>query len=394
MPHYRQETQYTERTKRKRSKGLGCLIFVLIFIAVIAGVIYFGFNYVTGEIEGEQSGAPIEFVVEQGTSPSVIAEMLKESGVIEQPDIFLQYIKFVGADTQLQYGTFELYENMGYDAIIEQLKEMRVVRETVMVTFPEGISALGFAFRMEEAGLCSVEEFLDTANNGDFSQYDFWNEIPEDPLIFMKSEGYLFPETYEFFTDSSVYDLVDKLYAQTDKEWTDERLARLEELGMTLHEFLTLTSIVQREAGPIEHQADVAAVLHNRLEEDSPHPRLECNVSGYVNRAGDNNYIYDTIAYYIGGGNSDAGWELFAEGEEYYDIYNAYNTYGKEGLPAGPICNPGRDAIDNTLYPTEGSEYYFFVTDLAGNYYYAETVREHDANVAYTHEVNASLDDE
>ncbi len=245
---------------------------------------------------------------------------------------------------------------------------------------------------MEEAGLCTVEEFLDVANNGDFSQFDFWNQIPENPLRFMKSEGYLYPETYYFFPESTVYEMVERIYAQFDLMFTDEMAARAEEIGMTVDELITLTSIVQREAGPVEQQANVAAVLHNRLAENSPIPMLQCNVCGYVNRAGDNNYLYDTVAYYLGDGDSDAGWELFQPGREYEALYNAYNTYGLVGLPAGPICNPGIDAMMNTLYPTEGSPYYFFVTDLEGTYYYAETQAQHDANIATANGVNAAID--
>ncbi len=377
----------------RKTLGCGCLVVFVILLVLVGGGVY---AYITfqNEVQGADStGEEVEFVVEQGTSPSAIANMLEEAGIIGSAFIFEQYTSIMGGSDQFQYGKFDLNDGMSYDELILALQTPNMEREQVSVTFPEGISSLRFGELMQEAGLCTVEEFLDVANNGDFSQFDFWNEIPDVPNRFMKSEGFLYPETYFFFADSTVYEMVEKIYAQFDLIFTDEMKARADELGMSVYEIITLTSIVQREAGPIEHQADVAAVLHNRLAPDTIEPRLQCNVSGYVNRAGDNNYLYDTVAYYLGGGDSDAGWALFQPGQEYETLYNSYNTYDLVGLPAGPICNPGDDAIMNTLYPTEDSPYYFFVTDLAGTYYYAETADEHSANDAAAQRVNATIDE-
>ncbi len=377
-----------------RKIGCGCFVVFLVLLAALIAGGFYAYITLTDEMEGaEVLGEEVTLVVEQGTSPADISVMLEEAGIVEYGFVFEQYIRITGADRSLQYGTFTLNVGMPYTEIVTVLQTPNTEREQVSVTFPEGISSLRFAQLMEEAGLCTVEEFLDVANNGDFSQFSFWNQIPEDPLRFMKSEGYLYPETYFFFPDSTVYEMVEKIYAQFDLIFTDEMEARATELGMTIDELITLSSIVQREAGPVEQQANVAAVLHNRLAPDSPITRLECNVSGYVNRAGDNNYLYDTVAYYLGNGDSDAGWELFGEGREYEAMYNAYNTYYVEGLPVGPICNPGFDAINNTLYPTEDSPYYFFVTDLAGTYYYGVTADEHNANINTAAGVNASIDE-
>ncbi len=374
--------------------GCGCFIVFLIIVAILIGGGVYAYFTLTEDMEGAETlGEEVTLTIEQGTSPAAISDMLQEQGIIEYGIVFEQYIRITGDDRTLQYGNFTLNKGMPYSDIVAILQTPNTDREQVSVTFPEGISSLRFAQIMEEAGLCTEEEFLEVANNGDFSQFDFWNQIPDEPLKFMKSEGYLYPETYFFFPDSTVYEMVEKIYAQFDLIFTDEMGARAAELGMTVDELLTLASIVQREAGPVEQQANVAAVLHNRLAPDSPITRLECNVSGYVNRAGDNNYLYDTVAYYLGNGDSDAGWELFQPGREYEAMYNAYNTYHVEGLPVAPICNPGIDAINNTLYPTEDSPYYFFVTDLAGTYYYGVTANEHAANIAAAGVVNASIDE-
>jgi UPF0755 protein len=213
------------------------------------------------------------------------------------------------------------------------------------------------------------------ANNGDFSSLAFWSLRDENPAQFMACEGYLFPDTYQFFVGDDVYNIVYKLYAEFNSKMTDETYAKIDEMGMTLSEFMTLASLVQEEAGGVEHQADVAAIFMNRLAADSPVKLLQSNCSSYIQNANDNNYLYNTVAWYYG------DWSLIPS-----EIIAAYDTYSTPGLPAGPISNPGMDAIENTLRyaesPYYGEGYYFFVTDTDGNYYFNKTAAAHEAKCA------------
>ena len=371
MAKYRHET-YQNTAAPSRRGHRGCLIVVVLFVVLLAAAA-FGVFSVMQDVKGrDQMGEEVLVTVQQGETSASIARSLKEAGVIRYPTVFRYYLKYTGKSANLQYGDFMLIQGEGYDAIIDTMSQY-VKKETVSVTFPEGITAQRFAQLMEEAGLCSAEEFLDVANNGDFSQYSFWNQIPEDENRFMKCEGYLFPDTYEFFADDTVYNYVDKLYGEFDAKVTPEMRQRAAELGMTLEQVITLASFVQEEAGNAE-DARVSAVFHNRLAADSPFPRLESNASSYVQNPEDNNYIYNWIAPYYG------GWDNIPQ-----NIYNAYNTYELSGLPAGPISNPGLEAIQAALYPDEeylADKYYFFVTDKNGVYYYAKTKAQHDANVS------------
>ncbi len=372
MENYQRAPQPEMPKRKKRRKANGCLIAVIVLALLLlaAGSAVFS---VLGDINGKKTpGNEVTVTVQQGQGSAAIAQSLKEAGVIKYPMVFRYYLKQTGQAANLQYGTFTLQQGQSYEAIVETMSQY-VKRDTVRVTFPEGITAQRFAQLMEEAGLCTAEEFLQVANEGDFSQYDFWNEIPDDPNRFMKCEGYLFPNTYEFYADDTVYNYVDKLYAEFDAKVTPEMRQRATELGMSLEEVVTLASFVQEEAGNAE-DAKVSAVFHNRLAADSPYPRLESNASSYVQNPNDNNYIYNWIAPYYG------GWDNIPE-----NIYKAYNTYELNGLPAGPISNPGIDAIQAALYPDESylaEKYYFFVTDKNGKYYYAKTKSEHDKNVS------------
>ena len=151
---------------------------------------------------------------------------------------------------------------------------------------------------MEDAGLCSAEDFLKEANTGDFSQYRFWQYVPDDkdaPDRFLKCEGYLFPDTYDFMKDDTVHHYVETFYSHFDKQITDEMYAEMEKQEMTLSEVVTLASFVQEEAGN-DQDDNVAQVFRNRLAEGSPYPKLQSNTSSYVQSDADNNYLWNWVA--------------------------------------------------------------------------------------------------
>ena len=256
------------------------------------------------------------------------------------------------------------------------------------MTIPEGTTAIAIAQKMEAAGLCSAEDFLKEANEGDFSKYTFWQYVPDDadaPDRFMKCEGYLFPDTYEFLKDDTVHNYVATFYAQFDAQITEEMYAELKKQAMTLPELITLASFVQEEAGNSQ-DSNVAQVFRNRLADGSPYPRLQSNTSSHIQSDDDNNYLWNWVAPYYG------GWDKIPE-----NIVAAYDTYSCTGLPAGPISNPGLAAIKAALTsePDESAKNaYFFVTDLKGSYYYAHTLSEHNANCKTAAAVNKSMNTE
>ena len=343
----------------------------------------FAYNEIHGN--GAPGSTEVTVSIPQGSGVATIANKLKEAGVIRSAYLFRWYVGQKGAASKLQYGDFTLQKSAcSYDAIIAVLSTYAKA-ETVRVTIPEGTTAIAIAQKMEAAGLCTAEEFLKEANEGDFSAYTFWQYVPEDkdaPNRFMKCEGYLFPETYEFLKDDTVHNYVATFYAQFDAQFTAEMYAALKKQGMTLPELVTLASFVQEEAGNSQ-DSNVAQVFRNRLAEGSPYPRLQSNTSSHVQSDADNNYLWNWVAPYYG------GWDDIPE-----NILVAYDTYSCTGLPAGPISNPGLAAIKAALEPQpdeEAKNAYFFVTDLKGNYYYAHTLAEHNANCKTAAAVNKNL---
>lgn len=369
---------------RPRKKG-GAGRILLVILALLAAVGAAGVLALRREIHGAgTNGETVTVQVEPGSSVAAIANRLEEAGLIRFPWLFRWYVKQQDAASKLQYGEFTLDVGGSYDAIIEALS-VYAAAATTRVTFPEGSTAIAIAQKLEQAGLCTAEEFLEAANNGDFSQFRFWQYLPDDadaPDRFMKCEGYLFPDTYDFYDDGSAYDYAATFYARFDAMITDEMYAELEAQGMTLPELVTLASFVQEEAGN-EQDSNVAQVFRNRLAEGSPYPRLESNASSYIQSDEDNNYLWNWVAPYYG------GWDNIPE-----NILAAYDTYQLAGLPAGPISNPGIAAIRAALTPEPDEDVkdcYFFVTDLAGTYYYGRTLSEHNANCQKAWAVNKSL---
>ena len=367
---------------RKKGGAWKILLVLVVLLALAAGA---ALLFARSEINGRTTDAePVTVSIPQGSGVSAIAQKLKDAGVIRSAYLFRWYVGQKGTAAKLQYGDFALTPGTGYDDLIAALSTYAKA-ETVRVTIPEGTTAIAIAQKMEAAGLCSAEDFLKEANEGDFSEYTFWQYVPDDadaPDRFMKCEGYLFPETYEFLKDDTVHNYVATFYAQFDAQITDEMYAELKKQEMTLPELITLASFVQEEAGNSQ-DSNVAQVFRNRLAEGSPYPRLQSNTSSHIQSDADNNYLWNWVAPYYG------GWDNIPE-----NIVAAYDTYSCKGLPAGPISNPGLAAIQAALDPQpdeDAKDAYFFVTDLKGNYYYARTLSEHNANCQTAAEVNKSV---
>lgn len=368
--------------KPPRKKG-GAGRVVLILLAVLLLAAGAAVLAARAEIQGKgRSSRSVTVTIEKGSGVAAIADKLKQEGVIRSALLFRYYVRDTDSASRLQYGEFTLDAGWSYFNLVDALSQYAQA-ESVRLTFPEGSTALAIAQKMEQEGLCTAQEFLEEANNGDFSEYRFWQQIPDQvPGRFMKCEGYLFPDTYDFLVEDSVHNYVATFYAHFDAQITEEMYAALEAQGMGLHQLITLASFVQEEAGNAQ-DSNVAQVFRNRLAPSSPYRRLQSNASSYIQSDADNNYLWNWVAPYYG------GWDQIPP-----EILAAYDTYALEGLPAGPISNPGLAAIQASLTPQpdpEVKDCYFFVTDLAGTYYYGRTLSEHSANCDKAAAVNKSL---
>ena len=228
----------------------------------------------------------------------------------------------------------------------------------ITVTFPEGYTIYQMGMLLQEKGVCSKDDFYRAANSP-VDGIEIAN--PEERAFLL--EGYLFPDTYEFYLNEDPKSVIGRFIDNYNKKITPEIKQKAADLGYTMDEMLTLASIIQKECDfDIEECKNVSSVFHNRLK-NSRETYLGSDVT----------YFYlKNMADYLGGSDSEKFDFLLTK-------YYTYNKYRK-GLPAGAICNPGIKAITAAVEPADTDYYYFLTDETATEFYYAETYSQHLAN--------------
>lgn len=358
-----EEVPKEKRKKRRKKRGHGRLIFGVMLSVFIISASIISAAYIIGSAKemfamGREN---VEMVIEipDGASAADIAELLYREGIIENAELFRLYSKFRGADGGYIAGVHTLSPNMDYKTVIEVLqKKPEVQRDTVDVVFPEGITLIEAAKRLEDKNVCKAEEFVKVFNSSKFG-FDFEEKVKVGELKFYKMEGYFFPDTYRFYVEEDPKVVAKKIYKNFEARVTPDLYGRMNDLGMELEEVLTLASVVQAEAANTRDMKNVASVFYNRLNNPNEYPLLQSDPT--------TNYVEDVIMP-----NIDVRSEK---------MFEAYDTYRGAGLPPGPICNPGLDAINAVLYPAE-TDYYYFCSNLeTGEFFYAKTLEEHEQNL-------------
>ncbi len=357
---YKEIRDYHKVKHKRQFRLLRFLYQLVIALVIMAAAGLLGYVVLEGimDIFGiNQEEQEIMVEVPRGASLGDIAVLLEEEGVVKSAKLFEIWDGYADMAGEYQFGTFVLNTEMSYEEIMTELKKYNIAKESVRLTFPEGSSLLDIARILEEGGVCDDEEFLNVINTTNFT-YSYMGKIADKEMKYFKMEGYAFPDTYDFYLEDNPVSVAQKFLNNLDKKVTDEMYDRMKELGLSFEEFMTLASIVQAEAITKEQMENVASVYHNRLNNASTFPRLQAD---------------PTRVY---------GREIKADMSIIdHELIKAYDTYESDGLPPGPICNPGLDAMMATLYPAE-TEYYYFCSDLdTGECFYATTLEEHNVNL-------------
>ncbi len=221
------------------------------------------------------------------------------------------------------------------------------------MVIPEGFTLSQIGDRLEANGVCKKADLLKTANTYDFSYYSLIGALSSSANRCYKLEGYLFPDTYDFYINMKPQDALGKMLRGAQNKIG----STYSYPGMTTDQVITLASIIEKESNNVTEMAKVSSVFHNRLKAGM---RLQADVTiNYVEK-----YLKPNL--------SDA----------HKNDYNSYyNTYKCKALPAGPICNPGANALYAASHPAD-TDFLYFAADSSGNYYYAKTLEEHQANLA------------
>lgn len=315
-----------------------------------------------------------EVMIDSSMPSDKIVDELYKSGIINMPYLMKTYINLTDDGTKpFLTGSYKLYSNMSYVNIINVLKSPKTYTETISVTIPEGFTAKEIGELLEKNYVCRAVDF-EKYYKSKINKYDFEEGITDDKNRFNMLEGYLFPDTYEFYViddlkknpnfDTSYYAglAAEKMYDNFEDKITKKMKQRMEELGMTLDEVIRLASLICWEGTNEKNMAGISSVFHNRLNNPDKFPLLQSDTT--------DTYIEEVIAPAATSTNKD----------KIAQIEDAYDTYKCEGLPAGAICNPGLDAINAALYPSDTS-YYFFLAAKDGTFYWAKTQEEHEQNI-------------
>ncbi len=295
-------------------------------------------------------------IPENATTGDVI-NVLHDNGLIKHTVFCRAYAFFMGYKDEYLNGMHQLNAKMGLEGMLMGTKEEKSGAETVDVTFPEGWTISQIAQRLEEYEVCSADLFLQTMEEAKFN-YTFLETPLESTDRYRNLEGYFFPAQYNFYVNEAPSSVIRKFFdAFNENVMTEENIARAEELGLTMDQVVTIASIIQREAANTKQMYQVSSVIHNRLNSNS-FPRLECEAVDV--------YYQNEILPNTSTSRAD-------------ELFSGYSAYATEGLPNGPICNPGADAIDAALNPDD-TNYYFFCHDSDGNIYLAATQTEQNAN--------------
>ena len=358
QPMYDFETENKKKPRRhKRGIGwVGSTIYLAIVIAISVGISIFALGIVrdvTG-ITKSKKDAEVTVEIPQGATLPSIAKILKEKGLIDSEFGLIAYAKLTKTDYTYQPGTFTLNPKWGYKEMLKAMTVQQIVRETVKVRIIEGKTAEDIAALLEENGVCAATDFLDALETHDYTKYDFIKNIPDSAGRLCKLEGYLFPDTYEFYKESDVDQVVTKFLDNFDKRFDQKLRDKAKAKGMTLDEVVKFASVVQKEGVSEKTMKMVAGVFNNRMSNKN-YQYLQSNA---------------TLSYAI-------GEPILWMSDEQMKNPSPYNSYTHKGLPPSAICNPGLQAIKAVLDPDVNS-YYFFVTDEDRLFYFSKTANEHE----------------
>lgn len=323
-------------------------------IAVVAAVLLgaglflaFGTSH-TIERSDRDAGENIYMVVKPGTTASEISDRLMQLGVIDSRLRFWWLMKLQGDASKFKTGTYAFTPHMDEQAVLDKL----VAGDTTVVKFtiPEGFGIKEIAKRLADEGLVDEQEFLAEAK--DFAPYDYMKKRPN---VRYAAEGYLFPDTYVIHSDVSAEGIMKMMAEDFDTRLTPALRQQAAAKGLSIHDLITLASLVEKEARYDEDRPIIAQVFFKRLQMGMP---LQSDT---------------TLQYLMVGPKEDVSIEDTK-------IDSPYNTYQHEGLPPGPIASPGMKSILAVLNPAN-TDYLYFVADRQGHNHYSQTYDEHLAIV-------------
>jgi len=310
-----------------------------------------------------------------------IAKKLGQANLVRYPGLFKVFANVTGKSDDICVGTFTLSPKLDYNAMINAMYKEGATRGVVDIMFPEGYNCAQMFKMLEDNGVCSAAALEEYAANGELNAYWFLEGVPRGDKYCL--EGYLAPDTYTFYKGDSPRRVLEKFLNEFDGRFTDKMkdnfqtmqktyAAKLRSKGftedyiqqhkLTLHQVVTLASVVQKETASDDEGYTIASVFYNRLTNPN------------ILSLGADATVYYALGDYFG--------EIEELTAEHLNFDSPYNTRKNKGIPPGPICNMGVQALYAALEPANTNYHYFVYDSSKSAHRFAVTESEHNKNVA------------
>ena len=367
----RQEKQQRAKQRKKESdqvvrlrRALVCIIVVL--SSVLASM--YCISCINDVLALSRDDELVTVEIEKDSDYKEIIDVLGDNGLVKHEWFCKLMTKFRHFDDKTYInGIHYLTADMGVEGMLTAMQENRTSGETIRLSFPEGGTIPQIIEKLAAYDVCPEEYLYDALAKVEFD-YGFVDEITNDGSRAYYLEGYMFPDTYDFFVSDKAggigenpNSVIRKFLANFETKWSEVYEKRAQELGYTMDEIIIIASIIQKEAADQSQMADVSSVIHNRLNNRSSYPTLGCDST--------KKYVTNHLVKELGA----------AKANTYMSGYDTNST--RSGLPAGPICNPGAAAIEAALNPSD-TNYFYFCHNEKGKIYLASTYSQFQANWA------------
>jgi len=392
----RKEEDKEPKGRPKMKKGYGLLgiphvISTVIWLAIILAIgVSFGrmlWVLATDVLAFGRESKECVVTISENDNIDTIANKLKAAGLIKYPELFKIYANLTDAEEEISVGTFTLNTKYDYMALVNYMSDRSSSREEVEVLIPEGFTCAQIFALLEEKGVCKVADLEEYAADGQFEDYWFLEDVERGTKYCL--EGYLFPDTYKFYTNDSPGRVLNKMLDNFDYRFTDIMKEKLDALNdrmgkvmtklgypkdyveahkFTMRDIVIIASMIEKETANDAESYDVSSVIYNRLTNAKEYPYLNIDA---------------TLIYALDGNIDPETGKTKPLTSADLKMEHPYNTYTEKGMIPGPISNPGRNSLNAALDPNETNYYFYVFNPDTGVHLFAKNAKEHDKNVEY-----------
>ena len=390
----RRKPERKGRPKMKKGYGLlgiphivSTLIWLAIILAIGVSLGRMAWVIATDVLAFGRDSKECVITITEYDNIDTIANKLKNAGLIKYPELFKIYANLTDADEEISPGTFTLNTKYDYMALVNYMSAHGSVREEVEILIPEGYTCAQIFAWLEEKGVCTVAELEEYAANGELEDYWFLEGVERGAANSL--EGYLFPDTYKFYTNDKPGRVLTKMLDNFDYRFTDIMKDKLDALNtrmgkvmvangytkeyaaehqFTMRDIVIIASMIEKETANDGESYDVASVIYNRLTNAKEYPYLNIDA---------------TLIYALDGNIDPETGKTKPLTTTDLKLDHPYNTYTEKGMIPGPISNPGRNSLNAALDPNETNYYFYVFNPNTGVHLFAKNAKDHQKNVDY-----------